>query len=166
MLHKIFVLLLLSTFALIAVATPTHKPIFPTKKGKTHQTLEFQYLPDDILGTWLSPDKRGHIKFYKKDNKFFGKLIWSADEKPGKPKLDTENPVVSMRSQHVVGMDAFRNLTYNAAEKTYENGEVYDARSGYTYSCTLWVESKDVLKVRGFMGFSLLGKTETFSRVK
>lgn len=168
MLNKLLIFCLLFSLAIVAQAIPTENPMFPFfKKGKKkQQTIEYQYLPDDILGTWWSPDKRGQLKFYKKDNKFFGKLVWSADDKPGQPKLDSENPTVSMRSNRIVGVDIFKNLTYNATEHTYENGTVYDARSGYTYSCSLWVEGKDILKVRGFMGFSLLGKTETFARVK
>ncbi|MBK7099335.1 MAG: DUF2147 domain-containing protein [Sphingobacteriales bacterium] len=43
------------------------------------------------------------------------------------------------------------------------NGRIYDPESGKTYNCKMWLDDHQ-LKVRGFMGVSILGKTETFSR--
>lgn len=133
-------------------------PIFNTQK------LCFRTLPDDILGVWWSPEKDGQIEFYKKNGKYFGKLIWSAEDRVGKPKLDSENPVESMRARRLVGADFFSNLEF--VDGKWDYGLAYDPRSGYSYSCYLWLESPGVLKVRGFLGFSVLGKTVTMHKVK
>ncbi|MBX7240164.1 MAG: DUF2147 domain-containing protein [Bacteroidia bacterium] len=128
------------------------------------RVISFAYLPDDILGKWWSPDKDGQVEFYKHGGKYYGRLIWSIDDKVGKPKLDDQNPVVSMRNRRIVGADVFKDLVYQ--EGKYDLGVAYDARSGYTYSCTIWLEGKDVMKCRGYLGFSLLGKTVTMTRIK
>ena len=140
------------------------KPELIPNSSQKQREISFKYLPDDILGRWWSPDKDGQIEFYKSGGKYFGRLIWSIDDKVGNPKLDANNPVVSMRSRRVVGMEVFKNLEYKDGK--YDLGTVYDARSGYSYSCSLWLEGKDVLKVRGYLGFSMLGKTTSMTRVK
>jgi len=140
----------------------------PFKKKTKHKTMKFSYLPDDILGKWWSPEKDGKIEFYKKGNKYYGKLVWSngplAYDSKGIAKKDINNPVAAMRSQTIINSTNFKDFEY--VNGKWDNGNVYDPRSGYTYSCTLWLEGKDVLKVRGYLGFSLIGKTETMTRVK
>jgi len=42
---------------------------------------------------------------------------------------------------------------------------VYDPKSGKTYSCKMTLKG-DKLDIRGFVGVSLIGRTDTFTRVK
>jgi uncharacterized protein (DUF2147 family) len=49
---------------------------------------------------------------------------------------------------------------------TWENGEIYDPKSGKTYSCVMKLESADKLSIRGYMGISLIGRSEVWTRVK
>ena len=48
----------------------------------------------------------------------------------------------------------------------YEDGEILDPATGKVYSCWIQLESADKLKVRGFLGFSMLGRTQYWYRVK
>jgi len=48
----------------------------------------------------------------------------------------------------------------------WENGEILDPKSGKIYSCKIELDGKDKLKVRGFMGVSILGRTQTWYKVK
>lgn len=138
------------------------------KKKKSSSTYSLKkQMPDALLGKWWSAAKDGQVLFSKKGGQYVGKLVWT--DKPyeanGQPKLDKNNPVVAMRNKSVIGMEVFKGLVYNADEKKWE-GTVYDPRSGYSYSCSLWLEGNNILKVRGYLGFSLIGKTETMTRVK
>lgn len=159
--HLLFTLFICLNFTQIN-ATPRPNPN-PSPKPIS-QTVKFSFLPDDILGVWMSPEKDGQVQFYKKNGKYFGKVVWSIHDRVGQPKLDTENPVVSMRNRRVVGIDVFSNLEYT--NNKWENGTAYDARTGYTFSASLYLETKDIMKLRGYLGFSLLGKTVTMNRVK
>ena len=48
----------------------------------------------------------------------------------------------------------------------WENGFIYDPETARTYKCKMTMESPDILNVRGFIGISLLGRTNTWTRVK
>jgi uncharacterized protein (DUF2147 family) len=47
----------------------------------------------------------------------------------------------------------------------FTDGKIYDPTSGQTYSCKAWIENGK-LNLRGFIGFSLLGKTASWRRLK
>ncbi|WP_454801780.1 DUF2147 domain-containing protein [Mucilaginibacter phyllosphaerae] len=121
---------------------------------------------DAILGKWLNSTGEGQIHIYKKGTKFFGKLAWMKEpnEANGKPKLDSRNPDKSLQSRPKLGIELLKNFTFDG-DDSYEDGTIYDPKSGKTYSCKMTVKG-DVLKVRGFVGISLLGRTENFTRVK
>lgn len=121
---------------------------------------------DAILGKWLNSTGEGQIQIYKKGTKFFGKLAWMKEpnEANGKPKLDSRNPDKSLQSRPKLGIELLKNFTFDG-DDTYEDGTIYDPKSGKTYRCKMTVKG-DVLKVRGFVGISLLGRTENFTRVK
>ena len=50
--------------------------------------------------------------------------------------------------------------------KAWEDGSVYDPNNGKTYSCNMKLKSTDELEIRGFIGFSLLGRTTVWTKVK
>lgn len=43
-------------------------------------------------------------------------------------------------------------------------GQIYDPNSGKTYSCKLKLIDRNTLYVRGYIGISLIGRTETWRR--
>jgi uncharacterized protein (DUF2147 family) len=126
---------------------------------------------DDILGVWLNEDKDAHVEIYKESDKYYGKIIWLKTpirEETGKPKLDRENEDESLRSRPVMGLLLLNEFTFDGDDE-WEDGTIYDPKNGKTYKCYMEFEdedNKDVLKVRGFIGFSLLGRTTYWTRVK
>ncbi len=113
---------------------------------------------DKIIGKYWSPKKDGKVEIYKVGDKYFGKIIWG-----NKPSKDTKNPKPELRTREVIGIVFLTNFKYK--DEQYQDGEIYDPLSGKTYSCKMWLENQN-LKVRGFIGISILGRTETFERVK
>ncbi len=126
---------------------------------------------DDILGVWLNEDKDAHVEIYKDGGKYFGKIIWLKTpirEETGKPKLDRENEDESLRSRPVMGLLLLNNFEFDGDDE-WEDGTIYDPKNGKTYKCYMEFEeddNKDNLKVRGYIGFSLLGRTTYWTRVK
>jgi uncharacterized protein (DUF2147 family) len=49
-------------------------------------------------------------------------------------------------------------------EGVWEDGDIYDPKSGKTYSCYMKLQSMDKLKVRGYIGISLIGRTTYWTR--
>ncbi len=117
---------------------------------------------NDVLGEFWSPEKDGKVRIYEKDGIYFGNLFWSS--KPN--RLDTENPDESLRSRKVMGQDIFYDFKYDEGDDEW-NGYIYDPKSGNTYKCNMWlVDGGKTLKVRGYVGFSWIGRTEEFERIK
>jgi uncharacterized protein (DUF2147 family) len=70
----------------------------------------------------------------------------------------------SLRNQPIVGMLVVSGL--KPKEKQWGNGEILDPENGKTYSCSIRVtENGKKLKVRGYIGLPLLGRSQTWERV-
>ena len=121
---------------------------------------------DDILGIWLEEEKQSKIEIYEEDNSFFGKIIWLKEplDENGKVKLDKENPNISLRKKPINGLVIMKNLKY-IKKGEWSNGEIYDARSGKTYSLEVYMKKANKLDLRGYLGFTLFGKTTSWDRV-
>lgn len=120
---------------------------------------------DAIVGKWLNKDKEAHIQISKKGNKYFGKLVWlkNPNDDSGKPKKDINNPKTDLKDRQLLGLEILQNFEYGSG--VWEGGTIYDPKSGKTYSCKMTLESENKLNVRGFIGVSLLGRTDTWTRV-
>ncbi len=130
--------------------------------------------PDAVLGKWWNEEKDAQVEIYSCEGKYCGKIVmlkepnYPADDPKGmagKPKVDRENPEADMRGRPLLGMNLVWGFT-PAGENVWEGGLIYNPREGKTYKCKLTLESPDRLKVRGFIGISLIGKTNVWTRVK
>lgn len=115
---------------------------------------------DAIIGTYWSPEKDGKIEIYKKGEKYFGKISWGKE-----PKKDVENPDPALRNRDVIGMTFLKDFVYDG-KGTWEDGTIYDPKSGKTYDSKITLDADGNLNVRGYIGISLFGRTETFVRIK
>lgn len=121
---------------------------------------------DEIVGTWFNTAKDGKVEIYKAGEKFFGKIVWlkePLDEKTGEPKTDINNPEDANHQDAIIGLVVLKNFTYKG-EGVWEDGKIYDPENGKTYSCKMTLRDDNRLDVRGFIGFSLLGRTENWTR--
>ena len=134
----------------------------------------FQALADerDVLGVWTTADDRSRIEIFKKQDTYCAKVIWlkqpnfSADDKRGmggKPQVDRENPKTELRSRPLVGLEIMSGLAY-AGKNQWNGGKVYDPENGKTYKCHMTLTATNRLELRGFIGISLLGRTEVWTR--
>jgi uncharacterized protein (DUF2147 family) len=126
------------------------------------QTLE----ADKLLGIWLSEDKTGKIDIYKANGKYFGKLIWGKTmyEPDGTTsRKDVQNKDEKLRSRNLKDLVMLTDFTYH--DGVWDGGQIYDAYSGKTYSCTLTLKDNK-LNIRGYVGLSLFGRTSVWERPK
>lgn len=115
---------------------------------------------DAILGQWLSEKKDSKFLIYKQNSKYFGKVIWGT----GTETKDVKNPDPALRARDLIGLEILRDFEFDG-EKIWEDGTIYDPREGKTYSCKITLTNQNVLSVRGYVGISLFGRSETWTRI-
>jgi uncharacterized protein (DUF2147 family) len=115
---------------------------------------------DDIIGTWRTEDETGQILVYKSSNLYYGKIAAGTS----KEKFDVKNPDKERRNDPLIGLIILKGLKFE--NNAWKNGKVYDPHNGKTYSCTITLMNPDTLEIRGFVGFSWIGRSELWRRVK
>ena len=126
----------------------------------------FAQAKDAIVGRWANASGEAHVDIYKKNEKFYGKIVWlknPRDEK-GHAKTDLRNPDESMRAKPVLGLEILKDFVYD--EGKWTDGKIYDPKSGKTYSCNITQKANGELNIRGFIGISIIGRTEVWKKVK
>jgi uncharacterized protein (DUF2147 family) len=119
---------------------------------------------DPIEGLWYNDEKTAKIQIYKaKDSKFYGKIAWLKEpNENGKPKVDSKNPDKSKRSQPILGLGLLKGFEKDD-DNTYTDGEIYDPKTGKTYSCKMTLKGTR-LDIRGYVGMPAFGRTAVFTR--
>lgn len=120
---------------------------------------------DDIVGIWLSASGEGKIQIYKEGDRYFGKLYWMKEPNgpKGNPKLDNNNPDPALRNKPLLGLVILKNFRYNDGE--WSGGLIYDPKNGKEYKSYIKLKDPQTLSLRGYIGISLLGRTELWKRV-
>ncbi len=128
--------------------------------------LHAQNGSDDITGVWLTggKDNSAKIQIYKSGEKYYGKIIWTQiPNKDGKPKTDINNPEKTKHNNPILGLVNLTGFKFNGKDE-WKGGNIYDPVSGNTYSAYMYLKDANTLKLRGYIGFSFIGRTETWTR--
>jgi uncharacterized protein (DUF2147 family) len=122
--------------------------------------------PTSPIGAWKTfDDKTGNaraiVRIYEQDGKLFGRIEQSFT--PG-----SENRVCVLctderKNQPIIGLIVIRNIKADGNE--YGGGDILDPESGSVYRCKMHLEQGGTrLILRGYIGFSLLGRSQTWQR--
>ena len=120
---------------------------------------------NEIEDVWITQDdetgkKKSEVLLYKNNGKLYGKIInLLLEEDKGKICINCKG---ENKNLPIEGMVIVRGLKLNG--KTWEEGTILDPKSGKTYSCYITFDDDNTLKVRGYIGFSLLGRTQKWIR--
>jgi len=120
-----------------------------------------------VEGVWLTGSKKAKVQIFERNGKFYGKIVWLREpkDKEGKDKMDKNNPDPKLRIKPLIGLENLTDFEYDG-ELEWDDGYIYDPENGKTYSCKMWLENDNTLNVRGYIGISLLGRTEVWLRDK
>ena len=116
-------------------------------------------LPGDIVGVWDTGDG-AHVEIYERDGKYHGQFVWFYDEPPA-GGVDFKNPDPALRDRPLLGADFVLNFEFDG--RKWKKGRLYNPENGKQYKADL--ELRDgVLKVRGWIGMRLIGRTVEWTR--
>ena len=119
-----------------------------------------------VTGLWMAPDEhdgivKSIVEIYELDNKYYGRVAQVLDSSR---HTHCENCVGDLKDKPLTGMRILDALT--KTENGGKDGTVLNPGSGKTYSCYIELESRDLLKLRGYIGMPAFGKTLYWNRLK
>ena len=120
-----------------------------------------------ILGKWKTIDdetgkEKSIVEIFEKQGKVYGKIIeiFETENRHRKcEKCEGED-----KNKPILGLIIIKGLKKSG--EVYEGGKITDPKNGSSYNCKISMEGKDKLIVRGYIGFSLFGRSQNWIRHK
>jgi uncharacterized protein (DUF2147 family) len=121
---------------------------------------------DSPIGLWKTIDDKtgkpkGFIRIYEEDKKFFGRIekgLDGDDDKRVCSKCTDER-----KDKPLIGLVIMRNIALKNGE--YTDGDILDPDNGQVYRCKFKLdEGGRALIVRGYIGISLIGRSQSWRR--
>jgi uncharacterized protein (DUF2147 family) len=123
-----------------------------------------------ILGVWWNEEKTSRVEIFEYHHKIYGKVVWLKDDKNPDgttPRKDNNNPDEKLQNNPVVGMQILKHLHWDEYDNAWEDGEIYDPKTGKTYSCYAELQKDGTLFLKGYvLGMPFLGKSTVWTRYK
>lgn len=129
--------------------------------------------PSKVEGIWQTQKehKNARIEVTRcahNPGTFCGKIVWLEvpTYEDGSPKVDRNNPSAALADRPLLGLELLRDFK-QIDDENWSEGTIYSPEEGETYDCTLAYvreDGQEKLDVRGYIGFSLFGKTQTWRR--
>jgi uncharacterized protein (DUF2147 family) len=131
----------------------------------------------ELLGTGRAAESSGAVGLWKNEDAVFeifetdGKLsakvvsLYEPKTPEGKEKTDYRNPDPAKRNRPIVGLVFMSGFTSTRPGR-WEHGTIYDPKTGNTYSCFMELQGPNRMKVRGYIGVSLIGRTQVWTRAQ
>ncbi|MDI1317954.1 DUF2147 domain-containing protein [Flavobacterium sp.] len=120
-----------------------------------------------VFGKWKTIDDetgeaKGIVEIFEHKGKVFGKIIEIFEH--NKKHLKCEKCQDDDRNKPILGLIIIKGLVKSA--NGYDSGKITDPKNGKSYHCKMTLDGKDKLIVRGYIGISLFGRSQTWIRLK
>jgi len=120
------------------------------------------------VGIWKTIDdktgkEKSYVKIYEtKSGKLQGDVVKILT--PGKEDAKCTECEGDRKNKSIKGMTIMWGLEEDGDE--WSDGHILDPNSGKQYKCLIKLKGNNTLEVRGYLGVSLLGRTQTWERVE
>tara|TARA_R110002049_G_scaffold25354_2_gene89144 strand:- start:199 stop:621 length:423 start_codon:yes stop_codon:yes gene_type:complete len=119
-----------------------------------------------IFGKWNSKNDAGVVdsvlEIYEKDGKAYAKVVEILN--PARKKALCVGCEGEYKDKPILGLDILSGLEKDDDE--WSGGQIIDPRNGNTYKCYIKLVKPNKLKLRGYVGVSLFGKTAYWERTE
>jgi glucans biosynthesis protein C len=118
------------------------------------------------VGIWYAEGGAAKVAIEPCGEALCGRVVWlrSPLDEDGCALQDGHNPDPTLRTRKVEGLAILWGLT-RRPDGSWSNGRIYDPATGSTYTCQLALDGDDRVRLRGYVGIPLLGRTTTWTRV-
>lgn len=146
--NKFFILPVILTFLLCSVTNAQSK--------------------DPVLGVWKTVDEKtglpsSYIQLEEKNGELIG-IVLELIPTPGEMLVTHCNLCKDERKgRPIVGMTLLKGLKRNGSGE-WSGGEILDPEEGETYKVNISISGEKTLRVRGYVGIPLIGRTQTWVR--
>ena len=149
--HKSLFAFTLALFALVSVAGAQAQQLTPKLQN--------------AIGHWQVVDSDGKpggkVDTYLENGQLFGRVT---EVHPGRTPQDVcDKCSGEYKNRLILGMVNMRNFHPDGDD--WVGGTVVDPENGKEYKGKIWAEGNDKLHMRGYIGISLLGRTEVWVRI-
>ncbi len=124
--------------------------------GKTQTTTTTNQSGDTIIGTWQTDDQKARITISRQDSLYYGRLSNASVNIGQTAKVNLPTGFL--------GINILRDFKFSGDNRW--DGTIYDPKSKKTYQCYLKMNDDGTLKVRGYKGISLFGKSQVWTRMQ
>lgn len=120
------------------------------------------------IGTWKTIDDntgkpKSHVRIYEtKSGKLQGEVIKILE--PARENATCSTCTGTRKDQPVKGMIILWGLKKDGDE--WSGGQILDPEKGRQYKCYIKPKGTNELEVRGYVGFSLIGRTQVWQRTQ
>ncbi len=130
-------------------------------------TLPFLAFSQDVVGKWKTIDDdtgkaKSIVEIFEDNGKIFGKI--SQILTPGEENKKCTECKGDLKDKPITGMLILKDLKKDVKE--WNGGTILDPNNGKVYKCYIVLENDNKLKVRGFIGFSIIGRTQYWYRME
>jgi uncharacterized protein (DUF2147 family) len=124
----------------------------------------------DIVGIWKTIDDDGvteksSVQIYKEGKYYKGKIIDIVNPADKNNTCTACDEKDVRYKKPIMGMVIIEKLE-KTEDNEWDNGKILDPHSGDVYDCKMYLDAKGNLVVRGYMGWSLIGRSQTWKKQK
>lgn len=118
----------------------------------------------DVEGLWLTENGRAAVQLEKCEDgaSLCGEIAWII---AGGMQMDTQNEDVSLRDRPLCGMQILYGFRQGKQDNEWLDGKIYKADDGDIYNASVTQVDDNRLRLRGYVGMPLFGKTQMWTRV-
>lgn len=119
-----------------------------------------------LIGKWKTIDDetgeaKSIVEIYEYQGQYYGKIVnlLSKDDQGKRCEKCTGKD----HNQPIEGLVILKGLKKEG--DSFKGGQILDPKSGKTYKCEISFSNTNELKVRGYIGISLIGRSQIWKRV-
>lgn len=124
-----------------------------------------------VFGKWTTVDDatgeaKSIVEIYPVGDSLEGKIVELINPKPDTLKVCEKCPG-KLKGQPIIGLVFMSKFKPEKGGQEWTRGEIIEPKTGKTYKCKMKLaDGGKKLDVRGYIGFSLIGRTQTWLRAE